>query len=582
MLLDWSSGLEFQMFRYVWNLQKKKSIFVSFATLGGAAAEALGLAMISLLMSFMLGNNAAISNIDLLKNLNLDIENASSYFITGFLAVFFAKTLLLSFIVWIQSKYIYSTKNILSQNLFSIYLNESYEKSVKSKSNKKVSNLTVEMHAFVVNYLFPMLLLVTELLVVVAMLLVAFIIEPMAALSAIAVIAVSMFAIDFFTRHKLKSWGAERVSGEAEKVQSAQQAFDTFKEIKIGNTSAFFDRTFAGRLGYLQSVETKELALSQMPRLWLEAVAVLALAAVLAVSTSSTEGPEKSIATAGLFALLAFRLMPSANRIIVSIQKIRYSYSTIQLLLEIISKKESEEHQIEVKAEFDPHWKTINLNNVGYRYKNEAHSSIEHISFTVKRGECIGIVGPSGVGKSTLLDIMLSLLPPSEGSISLDDQPLSRVASAWRQACGYVPQSPLLVAGTVSTNVAFGIEKSLIDTERVDIALEQAGLPEYIGKSAKKIGERGNTLSGGQRQRISIARTLYRNPDILFFDEATSALDQASGLKLIDTVAKLKGSKTIILVTHQEYPLKVCDKILRLSKGSKLEIEDRGFRDKSE
>ncbi len=567
---------EKKMLKLIWQKSRSAAIVVLVITILGAIAEAVSLAIVPLLMSSSLGQQrSAAGRFDIASSLpRSESEFMMLYALIGFVFIFCLKTFFLTVVVWVQSKFIYNVKMIISRNILEIYLDEDYEQSLSIESSKKVSNLTIEMHAFVVNFLFPCISLLTEFLVVVAMVFVAVLMEPIAAATAIVILGLSMFLLDRFTRTRLTKWGLQRAEGEAGKVQTAQQAFDSFKEIKIASSYQHFGDLFADRLGVTREVETKELALSQMPRLWLEAIAVVSLAAVLIVSVASGGKVSDSIATTGLFALMAFRLMPSANRIIVALQKIRYSHSTLSLLLSLLQRPL---RQIVERSDtrFNRRWGELSFNRVSFRYSANPSHCLQDISFNLKRGECLGIVGPSGVGKSTLLDIALSLLHPQDGAVFVDNTPLVSVEADWRKSIGYVPQSPLLLSGTIASNVAFGLPANEIDFKKVDEALQAAGLAEFAGQQAKirHIGERGNSLSGGQRQRISIARALYGDPDIIFFDEATSSLDTASGLDVVSTIEKLKGQKTIVIVTHHQYPLRVCDRILKLDKDGIREIK---------
>lgn len=574
-----SSGA--QMIGLIWRASRRQSVIVIAFTLCGAIAEAVSLAVVPFLMSLSLGGSSnTFANIDLnTATLGADADSLIFYAIIAFVIIFCLKTVFLSFVVWIQARFIYGIKKIFSQDIFDIYLKEDYEKSLLMESNKKVSNLTIEMHAFIVNFLFPCVSLLTEALVVCAMIFVAVLLQPWATASAIGILGASMFLLDRFTRKRLTNWGMQRAEGESGKVQAAQQAFDSFKEIKIASSYQYFGDLFGARLEGTREVETKELALSQMPRLWLEAIAVIALAAVVLVSAASGRAMGESLAATGLFALMAFRLMPSANRIIVALQKIRFSQSTLEFLLSILGDKKPD-LALQVDQKFDRNWGKISFEHVDFGYGEKGSKGLRNISFDLIKGECIGIVGPSGVGKSTLLDIALSLLHPKGGAVTVDDQPLADVQAGWRQSIGYVPQLPLLVSGSVSVNVAFGTPENLIDFEKVDEALRAAGMPEFGGNFARErqIGERGNALSGGQRQRISIARALYRDPDVIFFDEATSSLDTESGMAIITTIEKLKGRKTIVMVTHHEYPLTICDRVFRLDGRGIAEITERGVR----
>jgi ABC-type multidrug transport system fused ATPase/permease subunit len=552
----------------IWGGDPRGVFFVIVATVFGAFMEAVGLVLIPILASI------ASPDQGLLRNY-LPVERSGVYsdvdLVSGLVPVlvlfFIAKTIVSSAVIWIQSSYVYKTKQRLSQKVYEYYLNQNYEESIQTSTSTKISRVSTEMHALTTNYLYPTVQVFSEVLVFVSMVSVAILLEPLAAISSMLIVGVALIIIDLITKRKLQEWGRAREIGEQQKIALTQQVFDVFKEIKVARASRYFGELFRGELGKLKDVEARELALSQMPRLWLEAVAVLALGVALFASSIGSTDRQGPLTTLVIFGLVGLRLMPSANRIIVSVQKMRYAAPSLPALLDKIgpvASPASNELQTRDVSRSDV-WRELRFNDVSYSYGTTARV-LSGVSMVINRGQYIGIIGPSGSGKSTLLDLALGLLTPTGGLISLDGRPLADVLGFWQSRCAYVPQNPLLINDTVAKNVALGVDAENVDQGRVVKALESAGLAEFSARLDQVIGERGVGLSGGQKQRLSIARALYYESDVLFFDEATSALDSVAAAVVTETIAKLsrQGGRTIIIVSHQGYLLRGCDKVIDL------------------
>ena len=209
----------------------------------------------------------------------------------------------------------------------------------------------------------------------------------------------------------------------------------------------------------------------------------------------------------------------------------------------------------------------IKIDNIKFKYPNKDYI-INALNFNIKKGSFVGIKGKSGVGKTTLLDLLMGLIEPSSGSIIVDNYNISKDLNSWRNKCGYVPQNISLLNDSISGNIAFGVEEAKVDKEKIKNCIKISGLSDFIESLDKKentfIGENGLAISGGQRQRLAIARALYRSPDIIFFDEATSALDQTTEAELMKSIGFLKGKITIIFISHNETIYNYCDDIINL------------------
>jgi ABC-type bacteriocin/lantibiotic exporter with double-glycine peptidase domain len=276
-----------------------------------------------------------------------------------------------------------------------------------------------------------------------------------------------------------------------------------------------------------------------------------------------------------VFAIASFRIIPGASRIFTSFQSIKFRQPSVELLSKEFGlknyyhvKKNSQSKDLKPPLKFQ---KEINLRNVCFAYPIRKEFYLSEISMNIKKGNFIGIIGKTGSGKSTLINLFTGLLRPTEGKIEVDELSIFSNLSEWHKKIGYVPQSIYLTDDTIRKNIAFGLLENDIDNDLIKQAAEKANLSEFIKNLPNGldtiVGEKGARISGGQQQRIGIARALYRNPEILILDEATSSLDNLTEKKIMDSILFLKGKKTLIVVTHRLSTVNKCDKIFFINKG---------------
>jgi ABC-type bacteriocin/lantibiotic exporter with double-glycine peptidase domain len=274
--------------------------------------------------------------------------------------------------------------------------------------------------------------------------------------------------------------------------------------------------------------------------------------------------------------MAAFRIMPSINRIIGNVQNLRFSLPTIEKLYEECKLFTVDlENKNESFLDFQ---KEIKVDNISYSYPGVAIANLSNISFSIPVGKSIGFIGGSGAGKTTLIDIILGLLSPSQGSILVDGKDIALNMRAWQNIIGYIPQDIYLTDDTMRNNIAFGLHKDEINDLWVKDALVKAELKEFIDSLPDgldtMVGEHGVRLSGGQRQRIGIARALYHKPNVLVMDESTSSLDNTTESKVMQSINTLHGEKTIIIIAHRLSTIKYCDYIYKLKNGKIIKEGD--------
>ena len=278
----------------------------------------------------------------------------------------------------------------------------------------------------------------------------------------------------------------------------------------------------------------------------------------------------------GIFAAAAFRLIPATNRISINFQKLKSGAPVIETLATALDEAEKASIQFGLNVSTStesielPFRHDITLENITYTYPNRTKSALQNTSLKINKGEVVCVVGPSGIGKTTLIDILLGIFPPQYGRVLVDGINIQDHLSAWQRKIGYIPQTNYMIDGTIRDNVGLGISSDQIDDKLVTSALKDAQLETLVAALPKgiytPIGELGRQLSGGQRQRIGIARALYHNPEVLVLDEATASLDHDTESRIVDLIRNIRKNQTVILITHRTETLACCTKIFDLSK----------------
>ena len=307
----------------------------------------------------------------------------------------------------------------------------------------------------------------------------------------------------------------------------------------------------------------------------MEFVAILLLTLIVLTLLILEIGNESLFIILGVYAATAFRLLPSVNKIIMSFQRLRFVLPSVKIIHSEITSFQnvlkSPKEKVSTNEKSLKFLKHISINKLDFSYSKEK-KILDNIDLLINKNESIGIIGESGSGKSTLIDLIMGLLTPNKGSISVDGINIDKDYSKWHSIIGYVPQDIYLLDDTIRKNIALGLNDEKIDENQVKFSLQAAQLDNLVNSLPEGldtiVGERGVRLSGGQRQRIGIARALYTNPDIIILDEATSSLDFETEKNIMISITKLKGIKTLIIVSHRMSTIQDCDKIYEIHNNS--------------
>lgn len=504
---------------------------------------------------------------------NLDI----SYIILILIGVYTFKTIFLTFISFLQSKYLGDIRAGLSNQLFKLYLNRSYEFHLKNNTSKLIRN--VSETNLIVLVITAMITFINELFIMLGVSLFVIIFQPK--ISVIVVVTLSFLGYLFIKiiKNKNKLWGKIRTETIAQLVKTQNESFRLIKEIKILDRAKYILEKFIFDNSKIVRSELKHTFFSSLPRLWLEWLVILTF--LLSVSFMILEGRGLSeiVVIIGVFTAAAFRIMPSLTRIMNSAQQILYHQTVLENISnEILTLDKNFEKSFELKKEHKTS-KTqdlLEVKDLGFYYNNEK-TVLESINIKFEKGQVYGICGPSGSGKTTLINLILGFLKPKIGKIKFNDKNIFDNLREWRDNVGFVPQDIFLCDGTIKDNILLHLPENQINKKDLDDSVRNANLDEFV-KSLENgldtnIGEFGDKISGGQRQRIGIARSILNKPKILILDEFTSSLDSNAENKILNEISFLKKDKIIIIISHKLTTLNLCDKIFKLEKQTLIQTK---------
>lgn len=355
---------------------------------------------------------------------------------------------------------------------------------------------------------------------------------------------------------------------KTELVKAVQEGLGGIRDILLDGTQPIYCDIFSKADGRLRRASASNQLIAQSPRFFLEAVGMVMFAVLALVLAQGSEGVVSALPILGALALGVQRILPALQQIYAGWTGIKGAKASTQDVLEILEKPLPPEARLALPRPL-VFKKSIEFNCVSFRYAPEAPWVLRRISFAIRKGSKVGIVGKTGSGKSTCMDLLMGLLEPSEGRILIDGKTLNKsLLRSWQRAVAHVPQAIFLSDSTLAENIAFGTPFDQIAMDRVQAAARRAQIADFIESSPKGylglVGERGIRLSGGQRQRIGIARALYKQSKILIFDEATSALDGGTEKAVLETIKKLNSNITVLLVAHRISSLRNCDEIIEI------------------
>lgn len=549
-------------------------LLVVFAVIG-AGIETLGALLIFYVTNWLVGGGTSDGLWGILPPAGPEgIPTSLLWLIAGFF-VFRGGFILYS--TWYQARVIHLTAARISERLFSRYLFAPYHVYLNRNSPELMRTTLSSVEGVAMRYLTPLVSVVTETIVVTVLVTVLAITAPVTTAAVVAVMGVASLIVMRLVRARLRRYGKQAERTTQSSLATIQQSFNESRSIRILARERYFADAFsADRRDFAESRLYLTLY-SKVPRTVIETLIFLLLVGFLSQATDS-----EVVGVFGLFGYAALRIMPGLNHMVSGVNLIRYGQASTENVLEDLRGQPLEEEDL-LGADGQVErlqWSKLVLDNVNFRYHANAAPAVTNTNLTIERGELLGLVGQTGSGKSTLIDLMLGLLEPTGGQILVDGKEMSAVRRGWQANLGLVPQDIFLLDDSILRNVAFGLPDNEIDRERVLECLRIAQLSELIQRSERgvesRIGERGTALSGGERQRIAIARALYASPTVLILDEGTSAIDTVTELNLVNELRRSDVIDTVVVVSHRLSSLRICDTVAIMDHGV---IVDRGVYD---
>lgn len=575
----------------VWNkvsfvLSKKHkwlAVIVLIMSLIAALLELLGVAVVLPILDMMLDMKATrdkwfVKAFADILNLNTD-QKIIWYICLITIAIYLIKNLFFSLYSWVTAKYAYKVKRELSIRVLRAYMKQGYIFFVENNTSRLLEGISNDIEGVynIINVFFS---IITKGLTIVCIGIYIVMQSKEMALVLGGLAAGCFLIIQLIYGKRMQKNGIIKRNLRFENSKISIEAIQGNKEILVTNRQDFFLKNYEKILAKLNRVSVKVDMGTIMPAYIIEMLCISGVMVAVAVQMGQSDNNYALLTQVSTIAVGAFRILPALGVITSGVNSIRMytaplnaAYDTLKDVQKL-EEKGKERKEICSKYKEKEFQDEIELRNISYRYPNTEEDVLTDVSLRVKKGMSVAFIGPSGAGKTTISDLILSLLKPTEGKILMDGIDIEDLGPTWNKIIGYVPQMVYIVDDDVRHNIAFGEENKDIDDEKVWKALKMAQLDDMVRQLPAGlktvVGERGIRFSGGQRQRLAIARVLYRNPEILVLDEATAALDNETEKEVMKAIEGLQGTKTLIIVAHRLTTVRNCDEIYEV-KGRKVQ-----------
>ena len=510
-----------------------------------------------------------------------DARQMAFFFMIALIAVFVVKNVFLFIVNKVQLRFIYTNQFATSRRVMIGFMKRPYEYYLNANTSVIQRSITSDinfMYALILN----LLMLLSEIIVFVSLVILLLINDFAMTVTIASVLLVTLLVIRFYIKPVMVKAGKDNQDYYSDLFKKIDSAVEGIKDIKIMGKEDYFINDYADcGYGYVRAVQRYTL-FSATPRLVIETVAIASMVGYMLFVLSKGTDIKDLMPQLTVMAAAAARLLPSANRVSSYLTSIAF-YEPVFMSVSDNLQEEIHDESIVYEEGFYrarrhieklPVTKEIAMKGITYHYPGSEVRVLQDADMTIPVGKSVGIVGPSGAGKTTLVDILLGLLKPEKGEILADGVNVMENYQGWLKNIGYIPQMIFMLDSTIRKNVAFGVPDDEIDEDKLWAALKEAqldtfvkGLPDGLDTT---IGERGIRLSGGQRQRIGIARALYDDPEVMVLDEATSALDNETEAAIMESINRLHGKKTLIIIAHRLQTIEKCDRVYRVQ-GAKAE-----------
>jgi len=506
-----------------------------------------------------------------------NIQNAQDLLVLGSVALvlmFLVKSLYIIFFAYIESRYLYNRRHRISQRMMALYMQAPYTFHLKQNSSELVRNIIGEVNILINMVLQGFLRIGKDGVMAITILGFLLYFEPLITLIVVLLSGLGAGSFLLLTQKKMKQYGEEELEYRGKMMKAVYEGIGGLKDARVLNRENEFINQYS--IYSLKSTTIKIFTrfIQQIPKPIVEISAVVGMMLISLLMVWQGRPMAAIIPTLTLFAMATVRLMPAVQSISSMYTSLKYNIASIDPIYGDLKKLEyeiREFHEDRRKAKKVILQRQIEVNNLYYTYPESSEQALRGVSFTIPKGKAIAFVGESGAGKTTIVDLLLGLMKPTKGAITVDGKDIHENLAGWQQNIGYIPQSIYLSDDTLRRNIAFGLPDKEIDNEKVMRAIESAQLGKLLKSLPEgletRIGEHGTRISGGQRQRVGIARALYHNPEVLVMDEATSALDNITEQQVTRAIESLMGERTIIMIAHRLTTVMNCDRLYLMEEG---------------
>ncbi len=565
--------------------QKRYGVWMLILSLLAAVFEMIGVSVILPLMQVMLKPDdlwdrwyvRRVTDV-----LHIETNEGLVFLIcTVVILVYIVKNVYFIFYSYVTTRYANKIKKELSVRVLEAYMQQGYLFFVNHNSGRLLQGMGGDVSSVytIVSQLFS---LISKGLTIVCIGVFILVQTPALALCLVALVVLCFVLIQFIFRKSMRKYGELQRRYSWYSQQISLESIQGSKEILVMNRQKHFVSMFRKNTDKLNDASLRVDMGARTPTYIIETICITGLLLIVGVMYGKTNDTVELISQLSAIAIAAFRILPSLGGISSAVNSIMFNMPALSAAYETLSQVKELEKEFTLQEKTDSeHMQHVNfqdkleLKNIVFSYPNAEARVLNGVNITIKRGQAVAFIGPSGAGKTTLSDVVLALLEPQAGQILMDGINIQELGTRWNHLVGYVPQSVYLIDNSVRNNVAFGYSEEEIDDEKVWKALEMAQIKDFVETLPEGldtfVGEFGVRFSGGQRQRMAIARALFSNPDILILDEATSALDNDTENAVMEAIDALQGIKTLIIVAHRLSTIRNCDVIYEIKDGKATE-----------
>ena len=564
--------------------ERKRAGLLLFMMLVMALLDMIGVASILPFIAVLTNPSLVETNLILNKlfqaSATFGVENYQDFlFILGFIvfATLVTSITFKALTTYAQVRFVQMREYSISKRLVEGYLRQSYSWFLNRNSTELGKTILSEVGQVIALGIRPMLEVIAKAMVTIALITLLIIVDPKLAMTVSIFLGGTYFLIFYFIRKYINRIGNERLEKNESRFKTIGEAFGAVKEVKVGGLEQVYNKQFSDSALTFAHTQASAQVVTHLPRFILEAIAFGGILLIILFVMARSGNFNDFLPILSLYVFAGYRLIPA-------LQQIYASCTAISFLSPSLNKLYNDVKNNRIKTSNENHdqgilflKKTIKLKNIHYNYPNSSRTALKDVTLNIPAKSTVGLVGATGSGKTTTVDIILGLLEAQKGTLEVDGQIIKMQNSrSWQRSIGYVPQHIYLSDDTIEANIAFGIEQKDINKEAVEKASKIANLHNFVidelpHNYQTTVGERGVRLSGGQRQRIGIARALYHNPQLLILDEATSALDNETEEAVMDAVNNLSKNMTVILIAHRLNTVKNCDIIFKLDDGKLID-----------